>query len=222
MDDHRPEAEARMRQSLGLSGGSKGTAAHDPQRVARQAIRSQAAAREYVERQLVRAEQTIHGLRTKFQAVRFERDAAVAAGQSARAAQIQAERSLRGLEAALAHEKTTNGRAQREAQEARASLHDLRAKLALADEAAKTLQSQLVQERQARISADQERSAGLAPVVGSRVESASGNQPPKLKRGRPPGKRDSSRPPQPAQRPKPYADNQQPVQWWTDGWKPIV
>jgi hypothetical protein len=34
----------------------------------------------------------------------------------------------------------------------------------------------------------------------------------------------SSTPPRPAQRPirKPYADNQQPVQWWTNGWKPIA
>jgi hypothetical protein len=43
MDDLRPEAEAKMRESLGLSGGSKPLAADDPQRLARQAIRSQAA-----------------------------------------------------------------------------------------------------------------------------------------------------------------------------------
>jgi hypothetical protein len=61
-DDHRPEAEAKMRQSLGLSDGSRPPAVDDPQRLARQAIRSQAAAREYAERQLLRAEQTIEDL----------------------------------------------------------------------------------------------------------------------------------------------------------------
>jgi hypothetical protein len=80
-DDHRPEAEAKMRQSLGLSDGSRPPAVDDPQRLARQAIRSQAAAREYAERQLLRAEQTIEDLRTKFHGVRRERDAAVAAAR---------------------------------------------------------------------------------------------------------------------------------------------
>jgi hypothetical protein len=59
-----------MRRSLGLSDGSKPPAADDPQRLARQAIRSQAAARDYAERQLVRAEQTIQDLHTKYHAVR--------------------------------------------------------------------------------------------------------------------------------------------------------
>ena len=45
-----------MRQSLGLSDKARPSAIDDPQRLARQAIRSQAAAREYAERHIVRAE----------------------------------------------------------------------------------------------------------------------------------------------------------------------
>jgi hypothetical protein len=59
MDDDAPEAEAQMRQVLGLSDQAKLPSADDSQRLARQAIRSQAAGRECAERQLVRAEQTI-------------------------------------------------------------------------------------------------------------------------------------------------------------------
>ena len=63
-----------MRQNLGLSDGTKPSAADDPQRLARQAIRSQAAARDYAERQLARAEQTIQDLHAKFLGKRFSGD----------------------------------------------------------------------------------------------------------------------------------------------------
>jgi hypothetical protein len=81
------DAETAMRQSLGLGTASSpapaAPRAGDPMRGARQAIRSQAAAREYVERQLVHAEATIQELRTKLHHARREKDAAVEAARLA-------------------------------------------------------------------------------------------------------------------------------------------
>src|SRR3954447_14580131 len=202
-----------MRRSLGLSDGSRPPVADDSQRLARQAIRLQAAAREYAERQLARAEQTIQDLRTKFHGDRRERNAAVVAARTAQAAQAQAERSLRTVEAALTHEKAMSGRAQREAQEARATVHDLRTKPALANPTVETLQAQLAQERQARIAVGQSQMVPQALVAVGEIVDAPSEQPVKRKRGRQPGKRNASVPRQPALKTrKTYAANQKPVQ----------
>jgi len=215
MDDNRPEAEARMRESLGLSGGPKLPVVDDPQRLARQAIRSQAAARDYAERQLLRAEQTIQDLHTKFHAVRREKDVAVEAVRAAQAAQAHAGRNLRAVEAALSHEKAISGRVQRDVLEARTTIHDLRTKLALANQTVESLQTQLAQERQAQIAAEHQRPVTPVPAA---VGNAPEGQP--VKRGRPPGKRDASAPRQLAPKARKAYSNQEPVQWWTNGWAP--
>jgi hypothetical protein len=223
MDDHRPEAEAKMRQSLGLSDGSRPLVADDPQRLARQAIRSQAAAREYAERQFARAEHTIQDLRTKLHAVRREKDIAVEAARTAHAAQAQAERGQRAVEAVLINERSISDRTQRDAREAWVTMQDLRAKLALANQTAEAVQTQLAQERQARIAAEQARSATPASAAVGEIGIAPSDPPAKRRRGRPPGKGDTSVPRQPAPKTrKSYAANQEPVQWWTEGWTPTA
>ena len=80
-----------MRLKFGLSEGPKPPPAADPQRLARQAIRSQAAAREYAERQLLRAEQIIQDLSQKLHAVRLEKGIALEAARMAQTALAQAE-----------------------------------------------------------------------------------------------------------------------------------
>jgi chromosome segregation ATPase len=214
MDDDAPEAEAKMRQVLGLSDQAKPPSTDDSQRLARQAIRSQAAGREYAERQLVRAEQTIQDLQTKFHAVRRERAIAIEAARAAQNDQSQAERGRRAAETALMNEKGAAESAQREAREARATVQDLRVKLATATQTIEMLQAQLEQERQARIIVEQAPSMPALPATTSERAAAPSDQPVKRKRGRPPGKRDGS-----ALR-KTYSADQEPVQWWTDDWKP--
>jgi chromosome segregation ATPase len=215
MDDHPSDAEAKVPRNLGLSDASKPSLVADPQRLARQAIRSQAAAREYAERQLLRAEQMIQDLSTKLHAVRGEKGAAFEAVRTAHTALAQTERDLRAAEAALISEKAACERAKREAQEARAAVDDLRATLALAHQAVEALRTQRDQEIQARDAAEQQRSAVQAPVAVDEIDDAPSDQPAKRRRGRPPGKRDASGP-RPAAG-KSYADNQEPVRWWIKG-----
>ena len=205
-----------MRQSLGLSEGASAAPVADPQRMARQAIRSQAAAREYAERQLVRSEQTIQDLQTRLHTIRREKDAAVAAVRTAQAAQIQAERRMRTVESSLLSEKAISETARREARDARATIQDLRSKLALATQTIEARQTELLE---ARAAAKTVRPISIAPVVTQAVGDAPSEQPVKRKRGRPPGKRDPSTPPKAAR--KVFAD-QEPVQWWTDDWTPRV
>lgn len=223
MGDPWPEAEAKMRQSLGLSAGSRSPVADDPQRLARQAIRSQAAARDYAERQLVRAEQTIQDLQTKFHAVRREKALAIEAAKAAQAAQVQAERGRRAAEAALINEKSVSAGAQQDAREARAMVHDLRTKLALVKSRVETLEAQLAEERQARITAEQAPTPAPAAVVVNETAEVPVVQSVERKRGRPPDKRDAPVPRQGARKTrKIYADNQEPVRWWAEGWKPAT
>jgi chromosome segregation ATPase len=221
MDDQRSEAEARMRQSLGLSEGMRQPVADDPQRLARQAIRAQAAARDYAERQLARAEHTIEELRAKLQSARREKVVAIEAARAANDTCVQADRKCRAAEVALGTLKSVSDGAQREAREARTLIQELRTKLALAHQAAEALQAQFEQERQARHAAEQARLAVPPAMAVGAIEDASDGQPAKRRRGRPPGKRDATVPRQPAsKRPKAYAADQAPVRWWADGWTP--
>jgi hypothetical protein len=215
MDEHRPDAEAKMRESLGLSDASTPPCAADPQRLARQAIRSQAAAREYAERHLLRAEQTIQELSAKLQAVRREKGIAVHAALTAQAALAEAERGRRAAEAALTNAQAASERAQREAHEARATVHDLRAKLSVANQSIGDLQAQLQQERQARTAAEQVLPAAQVPLVADAAGAGRLELPVPRRRGRPPGKRDASVPPPAARR---SDADQAPVKWWIDGW----
>src|SRR6185437_16250095 len=113
------DAEANMRRNLGINSSS-----NDPLKMARQAIRSQVTAREYTERQLVQAQGAIQDLRTKLRHVHQEREAAVATARSARAA-----------ESALATERATRTRIEGMLRDADATVHDLRQKLAAANQA---------------------------------------------------------------------------------------
>jgi len=167
MDDNIPDAEAKMRQVLGLSDPAKPPSKDDAQRLARQAIRSQAAGREYAERQLARAEQTIQDLHAKFQIARRERAIAIEAARTAQDAQAQAERGRRAAEIALLNEKAAAESAYREAPEARATVQDLRVKLAAANQSVEALQAQLEQERQARIAAEQALSTPAVSAIAS-------------------------------------------------------
>ena len=204
-----------MRQVVGVSEQVKPPCTDDAQRLARQAIRSQAAGREYAERQLARAEQTIQDLQTKFHTVRRDRAIAIEAARAAQEAQNQAERSRRAAEAALLRERAAAENAHRDAREARAIVQDLRIKLVAANQAGEVLQTQLEQERQARIAAEQALSVmPSAMAIGATADRPSSEEPVKRKRGRPPGKRDES-----AVR-KTRKPDQEPVQWWTDDWKP--
>jgi hypothetical protein len=124
MDDHQPDADANLRQTLGVGDASKLSLVPDPQRRARQAIRSQATAREYAERQLLRAEQMIQDQGAKLRAARFEKGAALEVARTAHADLAQAQRDLRAAEEALIKEKSTSERARREVQEARPA-HDI-------------------------------------------------------------------------------------------------
>ncbi len=218
MDDQQPDAEAERPPKLALSDAAKPPVAADPQRLARQAIRSQAAAREYAERQLLRAEQMIQDLGARLHTVRSEKGAALEAARTAHAALAQTERDLRAVEAALSSEKAASERARREAQEARAAVADLRTKLAVATQTVATLRAQLERERQARNAAEPRQTAVQASAPVDDIGDAPGDHPVKRRRGRPPGKRDASAP-RPAAG-KPYADNQEPVQWWIKGWTP--
>jgi hypothetical protein len=91
-----------MRRSLGLDApsnpGSAPSSPSDPLRGARQAIRSQAIAREYVERQLAHAEATNQDLRTKLHRARQEKDMAVEAARSAATRMGSAQRTLAATE----------------------------------------------------------------------------------------------------------------------------
>jgi chromosome segregation ATPase len=121
MDDRQRDANTKLHQPLALSDALQQSPAVDRQRLARQAIRSQATAREYAERQLLRAEQMIQDLGAKLNALRHEKGAALEVARTAQTALVQAERNLRGVEVALIGEKATRERAQRDAQEVRAN-----------------------------------------------------------------------------------------------------
>ncbi len=209
-----------MRQNLGLSDEARPSATNDPQRLARQAIRSQAAAREYAERHLARAEQTIQDLYAKLHAVRREKAIAIEAARTAHDAQAQAARARRAAEMALINEKSVSETAQREAREARAIVQDLRNKLALATQATQAVQAQLEQERQARVAVEEAVAAAPVPAVVDENADAPSDQPVKRRRGRPPGKRNESTRPQPTSKVRKAHIGQEPVQWWTDGWTP--
>src|ERR1700733_11407458 len=86
------DAESTMRRNLGLS-GSASSSSGDPLKAARQAIRSQTAARDYAEQQLAGAQNVIQDLRTRLRHVHQERESAINAAQSAIAAKDNAERS---------------------------------------------------------------------------------------------------------------------------------
>nr|WP_294552656.1 hypothetical protein [uncultured Rhodopila sp.] len=236
-----------MRRSLGIDPASNAAAGppapNDPLKGARQAIRSQAAAREYVERQLAHAEATIQDLRNKLHRARQEKDAAAEAARSALARKTTLERTLFATEGALASEKAAREKGDRALAEAQAMVRDLQTRLENAVRGQETAESDLATERQARQKAE----AALREAKAER-KSVAPNEP-----GAPAVaivKRPVGRPrkipleptaaveinpvvappisePAPAKtepqikkkaRAEP-ADDQEPVQWWVPGWK---
>jgi hypothetical protein len=152
------DAEVKMRQHLGLDAPSNlapvPLSSNDPLRGARQAIRSQAIAREYVERQLAHAEATIQDLRTKLHHARQEKDTAVEAARSATAMRLSVQRALITTEAALATEKAARDHGDRALREARATINHLQTKPDAAALGLETVRAELAAERQARQKAE--------------------------------------------------------------------
>jgi hypothetical protein len=148
------DAEAKMRRSLGLDTTSNRVSAPsipaDPMRGARQAIRSQAAAREYVERQLAHAEATIQDLRTKLHHARQDKDAAVEAARSATAREVNAERNLISIDSVLTTEKASRELGDRALREAQATMRDQQGRLDVAVQGLEKAKAELAAERQAR------------------------------------------------------------------------
>jgi hypothetical protein len=166
------DIEARMRQRLGLN-TTPGTTpvpppADDPLRGARQAIRSQAAAREYVERQLAHAEATIQDLRGKLHHARREKDAAVDAARTTAATKADVDRTLAAIESALAAEKVARDRGDRALREAQASIRLLQAKLDAAVQSLEAAKAELASERHARQKAENDwRRPKIAPQIAA-------------------------------------------------------
>jgi hypothetical protein len=161
-----------MRRRLGLDAGSVPASVPsqpiDPLRGARQAIRSQAAAREYVERQLAHAEATIQDLRTKLHHTRRDKDAAVDAARTTAARKVVVERTLAATESALATEKAARDRGDRALREAQATINHLQAKLDAAAQGLETAKAELASERQARQTAgDALRTAKTGPLIAA-------------------------------------------------------
>lgn len=272
------DAEAKMRQSLGLdkaSGpGSVPSSPNDPLRGARQAIRSQAIAREYVERQLVHAESTNQDLRAKLHHSRKDKDAAIEAARLATARKVNAERTLITTEAALTTEKVARDRSDRALREAQATVRDLQSRLDAVAQGLETAKADLAAERQARQKAEDAlreaqgtpqiatpdnrdeaavltigrpvgRPRKVVPVqpVNEAGASVEASKPPVAEAITaaavvPPARRSVGRPRKPVQ-PKPTSSKaaavpetlgkkagrlrqtvgeQEPVQWWVDGW----
>jgi hypothetical protein len=241
------DAEARMRRSLGIDPGSNAVAgppaSNDPLKGARQAIRSQAAAREYVERQLSHAEATIQDLRNKLHRARQEKDAAVEAARSVLARKTTLERTLFATEGALASEKAAREKGDRALAESQAMVRDLQTRLENAVRGQETAEADLASERQARQKAE----AALRDARAERRSVAPGEPGAPaaaiVKRpvGRPrkiplePAAAAEASPvsPVPASEPAPAKpepqtrkkarvepdDDQEPVQWWVPGWK---
>jgi hypothetical protein len=234
-----------MRLNLGLGPASEPAPSvsftADPLRGARQAIRSQAAAREYVERQLAHAEATIQDLRTKLHHARQEKDSAVEAARFATAAKVTAQRTLIATESALTTEKAARERGDRALREAQAMINHLQTGSATAVQSLETAKAELEAERQARRKAE----AALREAMTAREFTAPAcpDEAPVAPIRRPVGRPrkvlvaqpDELPPPalarvngktasgkvsavRAAPRPSAPADNQEPVQWWVAGW----
>jgi hypothetical protein len=156
--DRPDDIETRMRQRLGLSMTSGTTPipppADDPLRGARQAIRSQAAAREYVERQLAHAEATIEDLRGKLHHARRDKDAAVDAARTTAARKVAVDRTLAAIESAFTTETAARERFERSLREAQAMINHLQGKLDATAQGLEAAKAELAAERQARQKAE--------------------------------------------------------------------
>jgi hypothetical protein len=241
------DAESQMRRNLGLAttpgAASVPSSPTDPLKGARQAIRSQAIAREYVERQLAHAEVTIQDFRTKLRHARQEKDAAVEAARSAAARKLIAERTLVATEASLAAEKAARDRSERTLRDAQSTIRDLQGRLDAAVQRLETATAELGAERQVRQKTEdalreaisRQEVAGAAnrdevmistdqrPVGRPRktalVQSVEASNKPA---GKAPGAAKAVRkkvaPLLDGKGRRRLADEQKPIQWWVEGW----
>jgi hypothetical protein len=158
VDSQADDDEVKMRRRLGLDPASNAalvpSLTSDPLRGARQAIRSQAAAREYVERQLAHAEATNQDLRTKLHHARREKDAAVEAARAATARMGIAQRTLVATEAELSTEKAARERGERALRDAQTTIRDLQSRIDAVGHKLEETQAELAAERQARQNAE--------------------------------------------------------------------
>jgi hypothetical protein len=240
------ETEVKMRRTLGLDAPSNPASVPsspgDPLRGARQAIRFQAAAREYVERQLAHAEATIEDLRTKQHHGRQEKGAALEAARLATALKITAQRTLIATEAALAEEKVARDHGDRALREAQATINHLQVKLDAATQGLETVKTELTAERQVRQKAQDALREAIAAqkvaTLANRNETTISaisrriGRPEKTVSEQPvqapivsPGKSQESPKivTKTADKPKQNgrhsgADEQEPIQWWVKGW----
>jgi hypothetical protein len=159
----------------------------------------------------------------------------VGAVQSATAARDAAERSVRAAETALATERANRTRTEGMLRDAETTIRDLREKLATANQNLHGVQAELAAERQAHQVADDdvirpavsEAASIVAPIRDATVPvvrrpvgrprkimiaSSVGNSirsPEKHKNTTKDGSKKTSQ----------HADDQEPVQWWVEGWK---
>jgi len=241
------EAELEQRPSFGSGTvskpGSPATMTSDPLKGARQAIRSQAAAREYVERQLVHAEATIEDLRAKLRHARQDNAAAAEAARSAMAAKVTAQRAATTTEAALTTERTARDRAERAFREAQATINLLQTKATSAAQEIETAKAQLASEREARREAED--ALREAKTAQRYLAPAAPDAATILPVKRPVGRPRKTPLVQPAEVPataaanvperttalsgnpdkvkvkvraQPQIADQEPVQWWVEGW----
>ena len=197
-------------------------------KAARQAIRSQAAARDYAERQLAHAQATAQDLNQKLRQARHDKDAATEFARSAIAARTAAERTLAAAEAALAAEKAAREREERALREAHATIRHLRDGLDAAGQDIQKLKAELALKNETLQRAGERAAAALSisPLLPGGI--------PKRGRGRPrkvtlplpeiaavkiaPAPKNVNG--QPAKAPvakKEHAAGQAPVQWWLKG-----
>lgn len=224
-----------MRRSLGLTPASAPSSptvaspSNDPMKVARQAIRAQAAARDYAERHLAQAQAAVQDLSQKLRQARHDKDAAVEHARSAIAARSAAERTLAATESALAVERASRERGDRALKEAQATIRELRDMLETAGQEVQRLKAERAQQDEARRQKEDRMAVTAAPSLGP-IPGGDASVP-KRGRGRPrkivqpltetasvkiasathmvfhkPAKSQAPR--------KAYSQDQEPVQWW--------
>ena len=192
--------------------------------------------------QLTQAQGVIQDLRSKLRHVHQERETAIGAAQTAMAAKDIAERNTRTAEAALATERATRVRTEGMLRDAEATIRDLREKLAIANRNLHGVQAELAAEHQTRPTADD----APQPAMPASENIASPTRDTAVRSvwrpvGRP-RKTDMAQPVQtpitPPKRPQALGnavaktggkttqknrqradDNEEPIQWWVDGWK---
>jgi chromosome segregation ATPase len=208
------DLEIRMRQSLGFERKPSSAPIDDPLASARQAIRSQSTARDYVERQLARAEAELDDLRTKLRSARQEQGLALTTARNAIAANSKLEATLASTEAELRAERSKREHSERSWREALATVHDLRGMLESAGQTLRAVKANLADERHARQVAEEGvKPAGVRSTgLSSQPAEEPGKQGPAIQ-NLASGAPATIKPPRKTKRNGPFREDQEPVQW---------